>query len=265
MRNLSKEAMSLLQNAEFFAFIFGIKLSNGKKLHLTNYGNQINIDGIKYLPNSALNIVKAHVNDSGHDLLEVHGIFDENGIRECDELIGAQVVISMFFVEQKFKEAFLIFSCTRYERGSLDFALYLTNNIEKLAARATKTYSKTCRAQFGDAQCAVNIEAFAEIVEVTSIENNIVTIKCKKPDGYFDYGKINFISTNLYVPILKHLGNQILLESSIPQEYLGQKEVKIFRGCDKTIETCYAQFNNSLNFRGEPFIPEFTDERIFKK
>ena len=98
--------------ASFFAFIFDIKLSNGKTLHLTNYGSNINIDGIKYLPNSALNIVKADVNDSAHDLLEVHGIFNECGIRECDELTAAQVIISMFFVEPKFKEAFLTFSCT---------------------------------------------------------------------------------------------------------------------------------------------------------
>jgi uncharacterized phage protein (TIGR02218 family) len=26
-------------------------------------------------------------------------------------------------------------------------------------------------------------------------------------------------------------------------------------GCDKTISTCIAKFNNAVNFRGEPYVP----------
>jgi len=265
MRNLSASAMKLLANGEFFAFVFDLKLSNGKTLHLTNYGSDINIDGVKYLASSALNIVKGDINDSGHDLVEVHGIFDEHGIQECDDPAGAQVAIWLFFVRQNLKEALLKLSCARYKRGILKFVLYLTNNIDKLSQNATRIYSKTCRARFGDAKCGVNIEAFGKIVEVGSIEHNTLTVNHQKIDGYFDYGKINFIGSNIYIPILKQLGKQLLLESSIPPEYLQQEKVKIFPGCDKTINSCYTKFNNTLNFRGEPFVPEFSGDRIFKK
>lgn len=27
-------------------------------------------------------------------------------------------------------------------------------------------------------------------------------------------------------------------------------------GCDKTIGTCVAKFNNAVNFRGEPYVPD---------
>jgi hypothetical protein len=27
------------------------------------------------------------------------------------------------------------------------------------------------------------------------------------------------------------------------------------KGCDKTLPTCFAKFNNVVNFRGEPLVP----------
>ncbi|MDE5056044.1 phage BR0599 family protein [Wolbachia endosymbiont of Drosophila bicornuta] len=31
----------------------------------------------------------------------------------------------------------------------------------------------------------------------------------------------------------------------------------ILAGCDKTFPTCRSKFNNTVNFRGEPYIPGF--------
>ncbi|WP_341818742.1 phage BR0599 family protein [Wolbachia endosymbiont (group B) of Ennomos erosarius] len=30
-----------------------------------------------------------------------------------------------------------------------------------------------------------------------------------------------------------------------------------FAGCNKTFPTCRSKFNNTVNFRGEPYIPGF--------
>ncbi len=47
-----------------------------------------------------------------------------------------------------------------------------------------------------------------------------------------------------------------ILEDVIPDYAKDAREVKIISGCDKNFITCCNKFNNAINFRGEPLIPE---------
>lgn len=264
MRNLSTTALELLNKGEFFAFLFDVLLRDGKTLHLTNYSSQININGLIYLPNSALTITKGALNDSAQDLVQIEGIFEENGINLSSDLKDAEFKIWLIFVKQLVKEHLLTLWCADTEKNQLKFILRLKNISTLLGQTTTKLYSKTCRATLGDEKCCVNLRSHGAILDIISIERNTLITNCKKPDGYYDYGKMNFVGSSLNFTIVKQIGASFILEESINCQFLQSSQILAFPGCDKTIDTCWKKFGNAVNFRGEPFVPEFNGDRLFK-
>jgi uncharacterized phage protein (TIGR02218 family) len=264
MRTFSPYIRNLISTKANFAFGYDIELSNGQKLHLTNFSSAITINQVTYHPNSSLQITKANFNDSAHDFVEVTGISDKASKLLLEYIQNAKISLSIILIDKATIEPFLTLYCFSVHRQNLHFTLYLKNNITKLAQNATKFYTKTCRASLGDARCGVNIENFAVVTNVSYISNNVILVNTRQPVGYYDYGKVNFIGTSIYMLILKHNASSLILESNVAYELQQISQIKIFPGCDKTYEICYNRFQNVLNFRGEPFVVQFNYEKIFK-
>jgi uncharacterized phage protein (TIGR02218 family) len=56
--------------------------------------------------------------------------------------------------------------------------------------------------------------------------------------------------------ILKPVGGgQLALALPMVNPILAGDTYSLTKGCDKTLATCYARFNNVVNFRGEPLVP----------
>jgi hypothetical protein len=77
--------------------------------------------------------------------------------------------------------------------------------------------------------------------------------------GYFDFGKITWLTGNnagVQSDVLAWDGTD-LLDLLLPTGLAIQvgDTFTITPGCDKRIATCFAKFNNVVNFRGEPFVP----------
>ncbi len=56
---------------------------------------------------------------------------------------------------------------------------------------------------------------------------------------------------------LNTTGSNAQITLALPMPYpvsLGDT-YSLVKGCDKTIQTCFATFNNVVNFRGEPNVP----------
>ena len=51
------------------------------------------------------------------------------------------------------------------------------------------------------------------------------------------------------------LGGQFTFVLPMPNAIAVGDTFKAIAGCDKTFSTCYTNFNNALNFRGEPYVP----------
>jgi uncharacterized phage protein (TIGR02218 family) len=58
--------------------------------------------------------------------------------------------------------------------------------------------------------------------------------------------------------VVKEYKNKVitLFISPLCQIFVGDK-YSILAGCDKTFSMCKSKFNNTVNFRGEPYIPGF--------
>ena len=61
--------------------------------------------------------------------------------------------------------------------------------------------------------------------------------------------------------ILQHSNDFIILDRLIPETVKHIETVELVAGCDKKFITCCNKFNNAVNFRGEPLIP---DEKFIK-
>jgi len=138
--------------------------------------------------------------------------------------------------------------------------------IQMLQQNVGKITSAICRADFGsltgDEPCMVNPAGYTATATVSSVSLNRLI---KAPSltqilDYFTSGKLTW-TTGANVGNVEHVaqyttGVVILLRPAALTIQPGDT-FSIIAGCDHTIGTCTAKFNNAINFKGEPFMPGF--------
>lgn len=263
MRNISHEAKGLIREGASFVFGFDVELENGKKLYLTNHSQNFTLGEVTYTAYSSLEITKAHFNDSAHDWVEIRGNYENGAIEILDIIKNAKVKISLIFIKQQLIEAIATLFCFNVHKENIHFVLNLKSQIHNLEKNVTKFYSKTCRANLGDKDCGVDLNAISQTVRISNISGTTIFLDIDKQLGYYDYGKVHFSDTSKPILIIRQTTNSLILAEAVPPEFCRVTEVRISPGCNKTIETCCNKFNNVLNFRGEPFLPEMIYERMY--
>lgn len=129
-----------------------------------------------------------------------------------------------------------------------------------------ETYGPDCRAPYlGHPRCGVDIASYTRTATVATVAANgrDFTITVTEPlavDGWFANGAVEFTSGDndgLVFDIRAWTDATNLVSLWLPP--FGEVQVgdtlNIAPGCDKTAATCFAKFNNILNFQGFPFMP----------
>lgn len=138
---------------------------------------------------------------------------------------------------------------------------YLQNTI-------VQTYSSSCRADLGDAKCGFNLASVTitgTVSTVTSARLSFTSADAVSgsPGGYYTGGLVTFLTGNnaTYRREVRSDGGAgaIILFEPLPANIQVGDTFTIYPGCDKSLATCKAKFNNVINFRGEPFIPAPTN------
>lgn len=138
----------------------------------------------------------------------------------------------------------------------------------RLATNICDLYSETCRADFGDAQCGVDL-AGSGMVQSGSVKQVVdrqqfyaeagldMGADDTLPGGILTWSDSAGGNAGLSMEIKATDGawNQITLFLAMPSDITVGDEFEIVRGCDKTIATCVSTFDNGINFRGEPWVP----------
>ncbi len=76
--------------------------------------------------------------------------------------------------------------------------------------------------------------------------------------GYFSGGEVQFLTganAGRRMEIKEFSNTQITLALPMPNNVAVGDTFNAIAGCDKTISTCIAKFNNAVNFPGEPYVP----------
>lgn len=119
--------------------------------------------------------------------------------------------------------------------------------------------SPTCRAEFCGPQCGLSPVRYSSKIVIEAIDHNLntVTISGLTASNYID-GQLRFlggIQCGLTFGIIKAQGSVFTLDRPIHENMSAGIAAQLREGCDHTLTTCDSRFQNSLNFRGEPYLP----------
>lgn len=202
------------------------------------------------------------------DNLDVEGMLDASAITEADLLAGKYdfAEIEIFMVNY----ADLSQGTLKLRRGWLGevklehhrFVAEVRGLTQKLSQTIGVLYSPSCRAQLGDAKCKVNLAAHTVTGSVTIATSNQVFKDTARVEaaGLFTSGLITFTSganNGLSMEVKEFASATITLALPMPYAITVGAAYSLIKGCDKTLATCKARFNNVANFRGEPHVPGF--------
>lgn len=256
----------IFHSSPCYIYCFDISYVNGKKLKLVTGARDLFIKGDCYKASSCLEIQNIILNDFGGDEVKIAGIFNQNGISKNLEILDAAINISVCTREEKKAtlSPFLGLKCTEITESGDDFVITLRSYAANYEKSILDFFSKTCRADFLDNKCKLrekDIEIKLDHYEIIDLKK----IKTKLQNNFIEYARSGRV-----IFILNDTEYSILIENILQTEGLIQLElkkeinfelnaitcIKILPSCDKRFLTCCKKFNNAVNFRGEPFLPE---------
>lgn len=238
-------------NQQFYYF-FDIFYKNNLTKFLTNSSNYITFDNKKYLPYSNLFLTAGNITNSGQDYVLVEGNYETKGIENEENILDAKFIINLYYPQMNIIRYFNTYESTKICHNGLKFTLHLESIAHKLKQSMTKYYSTSCRACLGDKFCGVNKNDYTKNYNIINVNYNIIEASnIEEKDGYYDNGIAN-VDGNSFT-IIKHVKNKISIINSL--EKYGSV-ISLTAGCDKNFISCVNKFNNAINFRGEPFIPD---------
>lgn len=119
--------------------------------------------------------------------------------------------------------------------------------------------SKTCRNEFCDSVCGLDIADFTETATVATVASrNNLTINLSRSENYFLGGKLTWLTganAGQTDQVIYSNGTTIRTLNSPANVVAVGDTCTIERGCDKSFRTCREKFGNGVNFQGEPGLP----------
>lgn len=249
------------------AVCWKLTLTSGTVMGFTDHTSDLTISSQLYKAATGFSPTSVETKDKfSVDNLDVAGILDAAAITEADIMAGkydfAEIEIFMVNV------ADLTQGIITHRRGWLgevsvkngQFIAEVRGLAQKLQQNIGELYSPTCRAVFGDARCKVNLASFTFAGTVNTVTSRQVFISnaLTQAAGYFSGGEIQWLTganAGRRMEIKEFSNKQFTLVLPMPNSVAVGDTFNAIAGCDKTIATCIAKFNNAVNFRGEPYVP----------
>jgi len=245
-----------------------ITLNNGTVLGFTDHVNNLEIDGVTY--ESAIGYTPSNVTTSNNlsvDNLEVIALVDSDLITEGDIIAGLwdYAGIEIFVVNyEDLSQGSLhqrkgTLGNIKLNRGAV--AAELRGMMQAYTNVIGEVTTPTCRAQFGDNRCTVNLAPYTFAGAITSVTDNrnFADTSRTEADNLFQYGLVTMTSGNnaglsMEVKASTQAGGIIELVIPFPYNLEVGDTYTIVRGCSKTFAACVG-YANAINFQGEPHVP----------
>lgn len=127
-----------------------------------------------------------------------------------------------------------------------------------------ENYSATCRANLGDVRCKFDINgARISFTVVSASGGEVVAAEFTEAQSYWTLGRIEWLTgdnagTTSAIQSCNPTTTTVFLLSAPLKALQAGDTGYIYPGCDKQLQTCRDKFNNVVNFRGEPHMPNGT-------
>jgi uncharacterized phage protein (TIGR02218 family) len=272
MKSISNDLLNHLgEEVVTIATCLYLVRKDGVEIFSTEHDVDLAIDGDTYESSLGFNRTDV-VNTSSMsvDNLEIMGVLDTDKISEEDLRAGKYDYAEVYLFLVNYKD--LSQGILRLRRGILGevvlgdnglFTAELRGMVQLYSQRIGEVYSPECRADIGDSRCKIDLAPLTVETTVASVINRrtITVVSGSEADEYYTHGALTFETGNnagFSIEIKSWLLSTKQIEMYLPTPYPIQAgdEVSFYPGCDKRIATCFDKFNNVINFRGEPYVPE---------
>lgn len=279
MRQVSDKMAALLESNQFvIAELYTITTIQGNEYRYTNYDYSLIVDGKAYLFNGPIIERDSLSYKIGIELDSLSVTVSINDDVMLGSLPFLQVVHNgqldgaRFKLERVFMDTKHPFDTSAgtiklfdglivepdFTRTALQFSV--KPDLDVLSVQMPRDlYQPSCKNTLFDIRCSLNREehaVFATVEDDSTLSRIVCTIA--KPQGYFTQGVVEFtagLNASLKRTIRLHENGSLLLTLPLTQMPEIGEAIKVYPGCDKTMDTCSIRFNNLERFRGEPFVP----------
>lgn len=245
-----------------------IERRDGVVIGLTDHDTDLVVQGILYKSAVGYTPTAIQSNDNlSVNNIDVEGILAVAGVGRDDIAGGLFDYARVFVFEVNYNhlsQGILPLVTGFWGESKLQENKY-TTEFRSLSQALQQTlgelYSITCRANLGDSRCSVNLSSLTvtgEVIEATN-KSTFSAATFDQDNGYFQYGLLTWLTgDNATYPMevkTFNTGGYFQLVQPMPNTIQIGDTFQVYAGCDKTLSTCKAKFNNVVNFRGEPFVP----------
>lgn len=237
---------------------------DGTTLGFTSHDRALRFGGVTH--RAAPGMLPAAIrrtSDLSIDSAEVEGALSHGSIRAQDLAAGLfdDAGIEIGAVDWETLEHHALYSgqLGRIEDDKRGFVAELRSAKSVLEDDIVPRTSPTCRAVFCGPGCSLSAAAHTNVRELSTIDldANSLGFPAINPEDYLD-GRVRFLSgpqTGISFGVVGTVGNNLILDRPLVDGTEIGTRAELLQGCDHTLNTCHERFNNSVNFRGEPFLP----------
>ena len=268
MKNISEELQGhLAGEVTMLATCWKLTRRGGFVLGFTDLDRDILFEGVNYIAASGFT-ASAVQSTTGMavDNLDVEGMLTSEFISEDDLRAGlydfAEVEVFMLNYSDITHGKLPLRTGWMGEvtYGSGHFTAEIRGLSQRLAQKIGSSYSPSCRASFGDAECGKVLDDYKASAIIVAVESRQKFTAAALTDeiGYYNYGVVKFTSglnNGLAMEVKEYRNGTLTLALPMAYDIAFSDTIEIWAGCDKSFATCCNKFSNASNFRGEPHIP----------
>ncbi|WP_417611453.1 DUF2163 domain-containing protein [Parasphingorhabdus sp.] len=247
------------------AYLWRLERADGFALGFTSHDRDLVIGALRYRAAPGMVPSSIALSDSFEiDNVEISGVMTSAAIAEADldagRWDGALLYISLIDWEQPDSEP-LPLICGEFgeiARSGDGFTVEMLGATSFLDEPVAPLTSPTCRAEFGDHQCKLSLHRYQREGAVLTASGEEIQIGGLGDAADFSFGSLRFLdgpNCGLSFAIIGGDGDRVRLADPPGQPVTDGTRVLLNQGCDKNFATCRDRFANSLNFRGEPYLP----------
>jgi len=250
---------------EGIATFWRIMRGDGVALAFTSHDRDLTFAGMRH--RAAPGMVPSAIRRDASlesELLEVEGVLTDDAICAADlaagRFDGARVSIGI--VDWETLEHAVLFSgsFSAISSTGMAFEAELRSAKELLLGDFVPRTSPTCRAEFCGKDCQLNAAKFTHLATLIHADpsTSTATFAGGPAASLMLHGSLRWIDgpfAGIAMAIADVSGASLILDANLDQELEPGLRAYLLEGCDHTLATCASRFANTVNFRGEPYLP----------
>lgn len=257
----------LAQQVTTLATCWKLTRRDGTVMGFTDHDRDLTVAGSVYA--AATGFTPTAVSSSSAlnvDHMDVEGMLSSGAISEADLMAGRYDHAEILVFQVNYQDT---------EQGTLPlrtgwlgevelrggrFVAEVRGLAQRLSQRIGAFYSPSCRAEFGDSRCKINLSGLTVSGVITGVTSRGILHDSTRSEaaGLFSFGTLTFLSgenAGLAAEVKTFFPGTFTLFLPFPYAVAAGDEYQVTQGCDKTFDTCAGRFANAVNFRGEPHLP----------